>query len=55
MLYPAYLTQEDIELFELDMARFEMDPSIQWDSINMELQQLSFNKAETDCIMLYDD
>lgn len=38
MIYPEYMTREDIEAFELDMARFELDPSMEFDEVNRELR-----------------
>ena len=41
MQYPDYMTPEDIEAFELDMARFYEDPSVEFDAINRELRELA--------------
>ena len=41
MRYPDYMTQADIEAFELDMARFYEDPSVEFDAINRELRELA--------------
>lgn len=38
MIYPDWMTFEDIEEFELDMARYELDPSMPYDQINRELR-----------------
>ena len=38
MQYPEWMTQEDIESFELDMARFYEDPSWDFDEVNCELR-----------------
>jgi len=44
MQYPDYMTQEDIEAFEMDMARFYEDPSVEFDSINRELRELALEQ-----------
>jgi hypothetical protein len=43
MRYPDYMTQEDIEAFEMDMARFDLDPSMEFDKINRELRDLALD------------
>lgn len=43
MRYPDYMTQEDIEAFEMDMARFDLDPSMEFDKINRELRNLALD------------
>ncbi len=40
MKYPDYMTLEDIAEFELDMARFELDPSMEFDEINRVLREI---------------
>ena len=40
MQYPDYMTQEDIEAFEMDMARFDLDPSMPFDQINRVLREI---------------
>jgi len=40
MIYPDYMTQEDIEAFEMDMARFDLDPSMPFDEINRVLREI---------------
>lgn len=42
MIYPDYMTQEDIESFEMDMARFYEDPSFEFDKINRVLREMAF-------------
>jgi len=44
MRYPDYMTQADIEAFELDMARFYEDPSVEFDAINRELRELALTE-----------
>ena len=44
MRYPDYMTQEDIEAFEMDMARFYEDPSVEFDQINRELRELALEQ-----------
>ena len=44
MQYPDYMTPEDIEAFELDMARFYEDPSVEFDAINRELRELALTE-----------
>lgn len=41
MIYPDYMTAEDIEAFEMDMERFYEDPSVFFDQINRELRELA--------------
>lgn len=43
MLYPDYMTAEDIAEFEMDMARFDLDPSMPFDEINQILQEIYFD------------
>jgi len=40
MIYPDYMTMEDIAEFELDMARFELDASMEFDEINRILHEI---------------
>ena len=40
MKYPDYMTLEDIAEFELDMARFDLDPSMEFDEINRVLREI---------------
>lgn len=40
MIYPDYMTAEDIEAFEMDMARFDLDPSMPFDEINRVLREI---------------
>lgn len=44
MIYPDYMTAEDIEAFEMDMARFELDPSMEFDEINRVLRELALDE-----------
>lgn len=39
MIYPDYMTDEDIALFELDMERFYEDPSMTLDEVNCTLRE----------------
>lgn len=39
--YPYYLTDEDIEAFELDMERFYEDAAVVFDQINRELREIA--------------
>jgi len=40
MRYPDYMTLEDIAEFELDMARFDLDPSMEFYEINRTLREI---------------
>lgn len=40
MRYPDYMTLEDIEEFEMDMARFDLDPSMEFDAVNRLLREI---------------
>ena len=53
MQYPDYMTPEDIEAFELDMARFYEDPSVEFDSINRELRELALEGIEEQAELLH--
>lgn len=44
MIYPDYMTQADIEAFEMDMARFELDPSMEFDEINRVLREIALQQ-----------
>lgn len=44
MRYPDYMTQEDIDAFEMDMARFDLDPSMEFDEINRVLRELALTE-----------
>jgi len=52
MQYPDYMTQEDIDSFELDMARFDLDPSMPFDQINRELRLLYLDQLAEQVQML---
>lgn len=43
MIYPHYMTAEDIEEFEMDMARLYEDPSMEFDQINRKLRFLALD------------
>lgn len=55
MIYPDYMTQEDIAEFEMDMARFELDPSMEYDEINSILREIYLDKlaAESEMLQFY--
>jgi len=55
MKYPSYMTPEDIEAFEMDMARFELDPSMEFDEINRVLRELALTElaAEAERLQFY--
>lgn len=40
MRYPDYMTLEDIEEFEMDMVRFDLDPSMEFDAVNRLLREI---------------
>lgn len=40
MIYPDYMTLEDIAEFELDMARFDLDASMEFDEVNRILREI---------------
>jgi hypothetical protein len=40
MQYPEYMTLQDIAEFEMDMARFELDPSMEFDEINRVMREI---------------
>lgn len=52
MIYPDYLTKEDIAEFEMDMARFELDPSMEYDEINLILREIYLDKLAEESEML---
>jgi hypothetical protein len=52
MIYPDYMTAEDIELFELDMARFELDSSMCFDVINRELNNIYLDTLDESAHLL---
>jgi hypothetical protein len=56
MKYPDYMTQEDIDAFEMDMARFELDPSMEFDEINRVLRELALTEmaAQAQLLQFYD-
>jgi len=55
MKYPEYMTAEDIEAFEMDMARFDLDPSMEFDEINRVLRELALTElaAEAERLQFY--
>jgi len=55
MKYPDYMTQDDIESFEMDMARFDLDPSMEFDEINRVLRELALTElaAEAERLQFY--
>jgi len=55
MRYPDYMTAEDIEAFEMDMARFDQDPSMPFDAINRVLRELALTElaAEAELLQFY--
>lgn len=40
MRYPDYMTVEDIAEFEMDMARFDLDPGMEFDAVNRLLREM---------------
>ena len=52
MIYPDYMTEEDIAEFEMDMARFELDPSMEYDEINLILREIYLDKPAEESEML---
>ena len=52
MIYPDYMTAEDIEAFEMDMARFDLDPSMPFDEINRVLRELALTELAAEAEML---
>ena len=53
MIYPDYMTQEDIEAFEMDMARFDLDPSMPFDEINRVLRELALTELAAEAQELH--
>jgi lipoprotein NlpI len=55
MIYPDYMTQEDIAEFEMDMARFELDPSMEYDEINGILREIYLDElaAQSEMLQFY--
>jgi hypothetical protein len=55
MRYPDYMTLEDIAEFELDMARFDLDSSMEFDEINRVLREIYLDKlaAESELLQFY--
>ena len=55
MIYPDYMTLEDIAEFELDMARFDLDPSMEFDEINRILREIYLDQlaAESEMLQFY--
>ena len=55
MIYPDYMTLEDIAEFELDMARFDLDSSMEFDEINRVLREIYLDKlaAESELLQFY--
>lgn len=55
MKYPDYMTQEDIAEFEMDMARFELDPSMEFDEINHILREIYLDElaAQSQLLQFY--
>jgi len=52
MKYPDYMTLEDIAEFELDMARFELDSSMEFDEINRILREIYLDQLVEQSQML---
>ena len=52
MKYPDYMTLEDIAEFELDMARFDLDPSMEFDEINRILREIYLDQLVEQSEML---
>ena len=46
------MTYEDIEAFEMDMARFELDPSMEFDEINRVLRELALTELSEQAQLL---
>jgi len=53
MQYPDYMTDEDIELFELDMERFYEDSSVIYDSVNRELREIYLERLAEQAELLH--
>lgn len=55
MKYPDYMTFEDIAEFEMDMARFELDPSMEFDEINRILHEIYLDElaAQSEMLQFY--
>lgn len=55
MKYPDYMTFEDIAEFEMDMARFELDPSMEFDEINCILREIYLDElaAQSEMLQFY--
>jgi len=53
MIYPDYMTAEDIETFELDMERFYEDPSVIYDSVNRELCEIYLEQRAEQAELLH--
>jgi hypothetical protein len=55
MIYPDYMTLEDIAEFKLDMARFDLDPSMEFDEINRVLREIYLDQlaAESEMLQFY--
>jgi hypothetical protein len=55
MIYPDYMTAEDIAEFEMDMARFELDPSMEFDEINSVLREIYLDElaAQSELLQFY--
>lgn len=55
VIYPDYMTLEDIAEFELDMARFDLDPSMEFDEINRILREIYFDQlaAQSELLQFY--
>lgn len=55
MIYPDYMTAEDIAEFEMDMARFELDPSMEFDEINSVLREIYLDElaAQSEMLQFY--
>ena len=55
MRYPDYMTLEDIAEFELDMSRFDLDPSMEFDEINRVLREIYLDKlaSESELLQFY--
>ena len=55
MRYPYDMTAEDIELFELDMCRMELDASFVFDQVNLDLNWHSEQEKRRAAVDLYED
>lgn len=55
MKYPSYMTLDDIQAFEMDMARFDLDPSMEFDEINRVLRELALTElaAQAELLQFY--